>query len=382
MPPHLEWDLNPRLNPVELRFRQRVTRAVLVVATIFLVLWLGVDLLAWQVIRPTADHAYPFDMAAMAVFGAVLLACNTLQRKRRVIAAGYLLATCTFLYPLLNTLFAPRDLYLVTPAYLIAVLLAGTLVSGPAAYLFAGATIAANAVTWTLVRGMAESWLLPTDPAAGVVFVLGSGLVSLSAAALMSSLASHAKDSLDMISTQAEQMATLANTDPLTGLANRRRLMEQFEREFRRAVRYGRPLSLIYLDLDGFKTINDHFGHMFGDDVLQGVGKSMLAVLRTTDLLARVGGEEFALLLPETGLDGADNVANKLRRALNAYSLQLGPAVPPLTFSAGISRLHDSDSSFEDMLARADAAQYLAKSTGKAHARKEDELAGAEAYPA
>jgi diguanylate cyclase (GGDEF)-like protein len=169
-------------------------------------------------------------------------------------------------------------------------------------------------------------------------------------------------------------MATLANTDPLTGLANRRRLMEQFEREFRRALRYGRPLSLVYLDLDGFKTINDHFGHMFGDEVLQGVGKSMLAVLRATDLLARVGGEEFALLLPETGMEGASNVANKLRRALNAYSAQLGPAVPPLTFSAGISQLHDADSSFEDMLARADAAQYLAKTSGKAQARTERDL--------
>jgi len=97
-------------------------------------------------------------------------------------------------------------------------------------------------------------------------------------------------------------------------------------------------------------------------------------VLRGTDLLARVGGEEFALLLPETGLEGASNVANKLRRALNALSAQLGPAVPPLTFSAGISRLHDADISFEDMLARADAAQYLAKTTGKAHARTEAEL--------
>jgi len=304
----------------------------------------------------------------------VLLVARGLERRRRVIAVGYLLATSAFLFPLLNGIFAPYDLYLVGPTYLIAVLLAGALIGGPAAFLFAGASILANAVTWLAVRNLATTTPFLLEPATGVVFVLVNALVALAAAAAMGLLSSHARDSLDLLSSQAEQMATLAHTDPLTGLANRRRLMEQFEREFRRALRYGRPLSLVYLDLDGFKTINDHFGHMFGDEVLQGVAKAMLAVLRATDLLARVGGEEFALLLPETGLDGAANVANKLRRALNAYGAQLGPAVPPLTFSAGISRLHDGDSSFEDMLARADAAQYLAKSTGKAHARTEEEL--------
>ncbi len=364
----------PRLAAAELRFRRRVTRAVLITVAALLGLWLVVDLFAWLVLRPTTDHAYPFDMAAIAALSLVLLIARALEQRRRVITAGYLLATSAFLFPLLNTLFAPHDLYLVGPTYLFSVLLAGALVGGPAAFLFAGASIVGNAATWLALRSLAAGWPLPLDPATGVVFVLANGLVALAAAAAMSLLSSHARESLDMLSSQAEQMATLAHTDPLTGLANRRRLMEQFEREFRRALRYGRPLSLVYLDLDGFKTINDHFGHMFGDEVLQGVAKSMLAVLRATDLLARVGGEEFALLLPETGLEGASNVAHKLRRALNAYGAQLGPAVPPLTFSAGISRLHETDLSFEDMLARADAAQYLAKTTGKAHARTEDEL--------
>ncbi len=364
----------PRLAAAELRFRRRVTRAVLTTVAALLGLWLVVDLFAWLVLRPTTDHAYPFDMAAIAALSLVLLIARALEQRRRVITAGYLLATSAFLFPLLNTLFAPHDLYLVGPTYLFSVLLAGALVGGPAAFLFAGASIVGNAATWLALRSLAAGWPLPLDPATGVVFVLANGLVALAAAAAMSLLSSHARESLDMLSSQAEQMATLAHTDPLTGLANRRRLMEQFEREFRRALRYGRPLSLVYLDLDGFKTINDHFGHMFGDEVLQGVAKSMLAVLRATDLLARVGGEEFALLLPETGLEGASNVAHKLRRALNAYGAQLGPAVPPLTFSAGISRLHETDLSFEDMLARADAAQYLAKASGKAHARTEDEL--------
>jgi diguanylate cyclase (GGDEF)-like protein len=370
----LERTLVPRLDVAELRFRRRITRAALGAFAILLGLWLVADLLAWLVLRPTTDHAYPFDIVAIATLAIVLLFARALERRRRVIAAGFLLATSAFLFPLLNALFAPHDLYLVAPTYLFSVLLAGALIGGPAAYLYAGASIVANLATWLAVRDLAAGGSMPFDLGTGVVFVLVNGLVAVAAAAILSLMSSHARESLDLLSSQAEQMATLANTDPLTGLANRRRLMEQFEREFRRALRYGRPLSLVYLDLDGFKTINDAFGHMFGDEVLQGIARSMLAVLRATDLLARVGGEEFALLLPETGLEGAGNVANKLRRALNAYSAQLGPAVPPLTFSAGISRLHDSDMSFEDMLARADAAQYLAKTTGKAHARTETEL--------
>jgi diguanylate cyclase (GGDEF)-like protein len=131
---------------------------------------------------------------------------------------------------------------------------------------------------------------------------------------------------------------------------------------------------LLYLDLDGFKAINDRFGHMFGDEILRGVAVSLLAVLRSTDLLARFGGDEFAVLLPETDLEGAVSVAEKLRRALASYSQQLGPAVPVLSFCAGASSLLEADTSVDDVLARADQAQYLAKDTGKAHTRTQREL--------
>jgi len=150
--------------------------------------------------------------------------------------------------------------------------------------------------------------------------------------------------------------------------------MEQLGREFSRARRYRRPLSLLYLDLDGFKAINDRFGHLFGDEVLTGVGRAMKAVLRSTDLLARIGGDEFVVLLPETGIEGAHNVIAKLRKALAAYGQQLGPAVPPLSFCAGVSQLRQDDATIDDILSRADEAQYLAKGTGPGHTRSEKEL--------
>jgi len=145
-------------------------------------------------------------MAAIAALSLVLWIAKALERRRRVIAAGYLLATSAFLYPLLNTLFAPHDLYLVGPTYLFSVLLAGALVGGPAAFLFAGASIVANTATWLALRSLAAGWPLPLEPATGVVFVLANGLVALAAAAAMSLLSSHARESMDLLSSQADQM--------------------------------------------------------------------------------------------------------------------------------------------------------------------------------
>jgi diguanylate cyclase len=100
----------------------------------------------------------------------------------------------------------------------------------------------------------------------------------------------------------------------------------------------------------------------------------MQAVLRSTDLLARIGGDEFAVLLPETNLEGGSKVASKLRRALVAYGQQVSSRLSALTFCAGVAQLLESDVSLEDMLSRADKAQYLAKTTGKGHARTQLDL--------
>jgi len=179
---------------------------------------------------------------------------------------------------------------------------------------------------------------------------------------------------INRLHNQAERLSLLANTDPLTQMANRRNLLNRLHREFDRARRYHRPLSLLYIDLDGFKGVNDQFGHLFGDEVLRGVATAMQGVLRTTDLLARIGGDEFAVLMPETSMTGAENVAEKLRRALSAFSERLGPEVPNLTFCGGISTLHPEDESLEALLQRADEAQYLAKATGKAKVQTEEDM--------
>ncbi|MCK5052800.1 MAG: GGDEF domain-containing protein, partial [Anaerolineales bacterium] len=155
--------------------------------------------------------------------------------------------------------------------------------------------------------------------------------------------------------------------------ANRRFFVEQLEREFARAKRYRRPLTLLYLDLDDFKSINDRFGHVVGDDVIRNLSLSMRAVLRSTDLLARIGGDEFAVLLTETTIKGGVGVANKLKRALIAFTSRPDNVISSLTFSAGLAQYRFEDESIDDLLARADHAQYQAKDAGKGQIRTQQD---------
>jgi diguanylate cyclase (GGDEF)-like protein len=265
----------------------------------------------------------------------------------------------------------PEEVFLLAAAYLISILAVGAMVGGASTYPFAiGAVIS---ITWNWF----QTWGTPMDRVGGLnlsssfIFLISQIVLFLGTAAILHSLSNQVEQALDRLHDKTDRLTDLAQSDSLTGLANRRYLIDQMEREFIRARRYHRPLALLYLDLDGFKVLNDRHGHMFGDEVLRGCARSLSAVLRSTDLLARIGGDEFAVLLPETNLTGAENVANKLRRALMAYGKSLGPSVPPITFCAGVSHMHSSDHSIDDMLARADSAQYMAKEAGKADIRTE-----------
>ena len=156
-----------------------------------------------------------------------------------------------------------------------------------------------------------------------------------------------------------------AVTDELTGLANRRRFMEVLTLELKRAERFQSPLGLVLADLDNFKLVNDRFGHHTGDEVLRALSIVFRAGLRDVDLAARLGGEEFAVLLPETDEVGAAGVAERLRAGLAALELE-GPAGAPLgvTASFGVAVFPEARSS-DELLTQADAALYRAKAAGK-----------------
>lgn len=152
-----------------------------------------------------------------------------------------------------------------------------------------------------------------------------------------------------------------AYTDFLTGLANRRHFNSQGEMEYDRARRYGHPLSLVLLDVDHFKQVNDTWGHAFGDRVLRRLAEHCEKHSRVSDLVVRLGGEEFAILLVETPIAEASNIAERLRVAQMSDALE-GREV---TVSLGISELLPDDRGIEDLLQRADAAMYRAKEAGR-----------------
>ncbi|GAB4109948.1 MAG: hypothetical protein Fur005_08610 [Roseiflexaceae bacterium] len=162
-----------------------------------------------------------------------------------------------------------------------------------------------------------------------------------------------------------KQLTILAETDSLTGVYNRRKLIALGHDEFARFQRYGNRFSLILIDIDFFKRINDQYGHPVGDTALIMLTTVIQQGKRTNDAIGRLGGEEFALLLPETPHDAAIAVAERLRYMVAATPLDTpdGPLI--LTFSAGVAEIDPADSSFEHLLQRADQLLYHAKQQGR-----------------
>ena len=171
---------------------------------------------------------------------------------------------------------------------------------------------------------------------------------------------------LSDLATKNEILEKLALTDALTGLANRRAFQEALEAEVARVDRHGRPASLLFLDLDHFKAVNDTHGHAVGDEVLEGFAQVLKQGCRKGDLGARIGGEEFAVLLPATARVPASLMAERVRRVVEARPLGRTVRVP-VTVSIGLATTEDlpQPPSAEELLRRADAALYRAKAEGR-----------------
>ena len=162
------------------------------------------------------------------------------------------------------------------------------------------------------------------------------------------------------------ELVRQANTDPLTGVANRRHLMDRLATEFERTRRHpALCCSVVALDLDLFKRVNDRWGHAAGDDVLVHVTRLMQQEIRSLDLVGRSGGEEFTLLLPDTGADEALALAERLRRRVEATPLQRADETITVTVSIGVGCILASDTSPDAALVRADHALYAAKAAGR-----------------
>lgn len=166
-----------------------------------------------------------------------------------------------------------------------------------------------------------------------------------------------------------EELLHMSQTDPLTGIANRRLLMRALEEEYSRARRYGHHLSVLMLDLDHFKQINDRHGHATGDAVLKEFVRIVMPEIRASDCFARMGGEEFTILLPESSLSSARQLAERLCRDVAALTFNSPQGVFGVTVSIGVAVLGDNDESPEHLINRADRCLYAAKSEGRNRVR-------------
>ena len=172
----------------------------------------------------------------------------------------------------------------------------------------------------------------------------------------------------EMVEQRTEILKWLSITDPLTGLYNRRYFIEQIELEFKRSKRYSRDLSLLMLDIDHFKLVNDNYGHQIGDIVLRKISSVIINLLRDSDLAFRYGGEEFMIILPETKSEDAINVAERMKQEIMNTQHNYGSINFTVTTSIGIVSIKDMMDKFEtidDIIKKVDDNLYKAKNSGR-----------------
>lgn len=213
----------------------------------------------------------------------------------------------------------------------------------------------------------------------GVLSLLAQGINAMAArlADNEAQLQQRVLQATEQLRQQKEAAERLARIDPLTGLLNRRAFTDLAEREIQRARRFYHPLALLVIDLDRFKSINDNHGHAVGDAVLEHFAGVASAQLRSLDAMARLGGEEFVVILPGTDLQGAFQVAERMRQAISDSALQLEDLALRYSASFGVAAFEASQPGLDRWLARADAALYEAKARG----RNRVELAPARSEP-
>jgi diguanylate cyclase (GGDEF)-like protein len=156
-----------------------------------------------------------------------------------------------------------------------------------------------------------------------------------------------------------------ATTDELTGLMNRRNILKRLEEELQRAIRLGETLCIMIIDLDHFKRINDTYGHLFGDVVLQSVAACIRDTIRAYDIIGRIGGEEFLIISPGVTMEVAISLAERVRRLISELDIEHGAQKIVVTVSAGVTTLESGDMGVVPMMMRADRALYMAKDQGR-----------------
>lgn len=230
----------------------------------------------------------------------------------------------------------------------------------------------AKSVLLITVMSVVGSWLIMLISHLAANLALGHGLSSTSfiigtitPALVAPGVSVYFVHILHELEKARHQAYTLAVTDALTGVYNRRYFMGQAEAEFAKSLRYKTPVSIIMMDVDHFKSVNDTYGHDGGDNVLKAISHAASESVRGQDILARFGGEEFIVLLPQTGGDEALLVAERIRHEIGVQQVQHGDQTIQVTASLGVATLTKNVSSLSALLKRADEALYRCKAEGR-----------------
>jgi diguanylate cyclase len=238
--------------------------------------------------------------------------------------------------------------------------------AGGALASYAAHFVAVQASVWLLLGPLTVRFLLSGEPVLGAMAFAGViyALASYRATRMLEDSLRKSFQLTYELNLAKAQVERLAQTDELTGLNNRRAFRAQVEEFLARTRRYQEPLSLVMLDVDHFKRINDTHSHAAGDAALRAVADVLKKSVRAIDVPGRWGGEEFALALPQTGLEEALKLAERVRLTLEAERVKTSSVVLALTASFGVASA-DSSSTVESLVAGADAAMYRAKEQGR-----------------
>jgi diguanylate cyclase (GGDEF)-like protein len=195
-----------------------------------------------------------------------------------------------------------------------------------------------------------------------VILVLGV----MSLLVLLSVVLYFTSNLIEHINSTRKRIEEMIITDELTGIPNRRHLLARFEQEFEKAIRLGTSLGCVMLDIDKFKRVNDKYGHLVGDEVLRRFAAFLVLEGRSYDVIGRLGGEEFLVVLPATDMDETRRFAERVRQHIEDLDIVLEDSRSlRVTVSAGVTVIEEDDSSIEDLLIRSDKAMYFAKSKGR-----------------